>query len=385
MSEALSDFTAVSADLASGDLIPVTDVSDTTDSASGTSKKLTYAQLETNILGNPSISGDATVSNGTNTTVTVGNQTDPSTESTVEFLGKSGGGTSLSCEWQLAPNGRLVLNTSGLADCLHINTTTGELRLNDVTVLQGTSFTSNNPLMVAERTWSGSGNTHAFVDEQTITGSSSSGHNSFDGDATYDGSNNYDHAVSFQARPSFEGSGTITNFMGFTSAIDQQTGGTVTNAIHYKAKDITGSGTVTNQYGFYVEEALTRAGTNWAFYSAGATASRFGGDVQTGGAIASDDSAVTIADAATTFAVSTNFATVTGDAGGDETIATITGGQVGMVLTLLCADALWTLTDTAANTADTVNLSAAFTAAANTTLTLVHNGTKWFETARSVN
>lgn len=87
---------------------------------------------------------------------------------------------------------------------------------------------------------------------------------------------------------------------------------------------------------------------------------------------------------ATTFAVTSNLATVTGDSGGN-TVATITGGVSGMVLHLLFTDNKITITDTAANTADTVNLSAAFTSADRTVLTLVHNGTKWFEVSRSVN
>lgn len=87
---------------------------------------------------------------------------------------------------------------------------------------------------------------------------------------------------------------------------------------------------------------------------------------------------------ATTLAVTSNTATVTGHGGGNI-LATITGGISGMLLTLIFTDANVTITDTAAGTADTVNLSAAFTSAANTTLTLRHNGTKWFEVARSVN
>lgn len=56
-----------------------------------------------------------------------------------------------------------------------------------------------------------------------------------------------------------------------------------------------------------------------------------------------------------------------------------------MELTLYFVDGLVTLTDTDAATANTVNLSAAFTSSANDTLTLVFIGTKWFEKSRSVN
>jgi hypothetical protein len=102
------------------------------------------------------------------------------------------------------------------------------------------------------------------------------------------------------------------------------------------------------------------------------------------GAIATNDSASTLVAAATTLAVTSNFATITGAAGGN-TVATITGGVAGMRVTLLFVDALVTITDTAAATANTVNLSAAFTSSANDTVELIHNGTKWFEVSRSVN
>jgi hypothetical protein len=92
----------------------------------------------------------------------------------------------------------------------------------------------------------------------------------------------------------------------------------------------------------------------------------------------------TLAAAATTLAVTNNFVKLTGDAGGN-TIGTITGGVSGQMLTLLFVDANVTITDTDAATANTVNLSAAFTSAANTTLTLINDGNKWFELARSVN
>ena len=102
------------------------------------------------------------------------------------------------------------------------------------------------------------------------------------------------------------------------------------------------------------------------------------------GNIASTATSVTIAAAATTFAVASNVVNVTGDAGGN-TVATITGGTNGQVLVLKFIDALVTITDTAATTANTVNLSAAFTSTANDIMTLVFDGNKWFEMARSLN
>lgn len=93
---------------------------------------------------------------------------------------------------------------------------------------------------------------------------------------------------------------------------------------------------------------------------------------------------LTLGAAATTFAITGNFMIITGDAGAN-TIATITGGSKGMLLTLLFVDALVTITDNKGTTPDQVDLSAAFTSTADDTIQLVHNGTNWFEVSRSVN
>jgi hypothetical protein len=93
---------------------------------------------------------------------------------------------------------------------------------------------------------------------------------------------------------------------------------------------------------------------------------------------------LTLGAAATTFAVAGDLMTITGDAGAN-TIATITGGYAGQELTLLFVDALVTITDDNAHTADSVDLSAAFTSADDTVLKLVYDGTSWYEVSRSVN
>lgn len=86
----------------------------------------------------------------------------------------------------------------------------------------------------------------------------------------------------------------------------------------------------------------------------------------------------------TTFAVTGDVMVITGD-GGANTIATITGGGTGQELTLIFVDANVTITDTDAHTANTVDLSAAFTSADDTVLKLVFDGTSWYEVSRSVN
>ncbi len=93
---------------------------------------------------------------------------------------------------------------------------------------------------------------------------------------------------------------------------------------------------------------------------------------------------ITLAAAATVLAVDSSFVIVTGD-GGANTLATITGGRDGQRLVLLFVDALVTITDNNAHATDSVDLSAAFTGADDTTLELIYSGGSWYELSRSVN
>ena len=104
----------------------------------------------------------------------------------------------------------------------------------------------------------------------------------------------------------------------------------------------------------------------------------------TGTVVVASVPATTLGSGATTLAVASIVVKLTGHAGGN-TIGIITGGITGMSLVIIFEDALVTITDTDISTANTVNLSAAFTSSANDTLSLVYDGNKWFETARSVN
>jgi hypothetical protein len=100
--------------------------------------------------------------------------------------------------------------------------------------------------------------------------------------------------------------------------------------------------------------------------------------------LASTMNSTTLGAAATTLAITSNVLKLTGDGGGN-TLATITGGVSGQILTIIFVDALVTITDTAAATANTVNLSAAFTSTADDVIQLIFDGNKWFEISRSVN
>ena len=102
------------------------------------------------------------------------------------------------------------------------------------------------------------------------------------------------------------------------------------------------------------------------------------------GSVGTPNKAITLAASVTTFAVSNNVMTITGDAGGN-TIATITGASDGAILTLRFVDALVTITDTGGATSNTVNLSAAFTSTADDVMQLMYDGTSWYEVSRSLN
>ncbi len=109
------------------------------------------------------------------------------------------------------------------------------------------------------------------------------------------------------------------------------------------------------------------------------------GDLTVTGFISGGTQATTLPAAATTFAATTNMAILTGD-GGSNTLATITGAPPGTTLKILCTDALVTITDDNTHAADSVDLSAAFTCADDTTLTLSnYAGVSWYEDSRSIN
>jgi len=102
--------------------------------------------------------------------------------------------------------------------------------------------------------------------------------------------------------------------------------------------------------------------------------SQFGRAVQT----------TTLGAGVTTLAVTRDIVVLTGDGAGN-TLATITGGITGQVLRILFVDGLVQITDDNTHAANTVDLSAAFTSADDTVLTLLFDGTSWYETGRSVN
>ena len=97
--------------------------------------------------------------------------------------------------------------------------------------------------------------------------------------------------------------------------------------------------------------------------------------------------ATTLGGAAATFAATGEAMVITGDVG-TNAVTTITGGLTGQLLILTFVDALITITDTDAHTANTVDLAGTatnFTSADDKTLVLFFDGTSWYELMRSVN
>jgi hypothetical protein len=77
-------------------------------------------------------------------------------------------------------------------------------------------------------------------------------------------------------------SGTSDRFYDFFSG-SNVTAGTVTDYFSHYVKLPAGAGTVTNCYGYYTEELTKGASLNYAYYSAGATPSKFEGVHDVGG------------------------------------------------------------------------------------------------------
>jgi len=118
------------------------------------------------------------------------------------------------------------------------------------------------------------------------------------------------------------------------------------------------------------------------------TAATITSDAGVSGTILSNSAlqSTTLGSGVTTFALTSNSITLTGD-GGANTLGTITGAEIG-VYVIEFVDGLITVTDTDAGTADTIDLlgtATNLTSADDTTLMIWYNGTSFLEVSRSVN
>lgn len=153
----------------------------------------------------------------------------------------------------------------------------------------------NDPAIAVTRAVdnTGSGDAHGTADTSNIsrTAGGPIGYASYDGRVTLSGSGNFAHYAGYQSLPTFSTSGTTTFYHGTYNG-GAVTQGTVSSAYLHHAADMAGSGSVTNQYGFYADALVKGSSLNYAFYSAGTTPSKFGGNLDVGGlSIAGTDAA----------------------------------------------------------------------------------------------
>jgi len=163
-------------------------------------------------------------------------------------------------------------------------TKTGRLKLGN-----GTFSTDDSSLLI-NRVLSGNGGTtgfHAIRDESIYNGSGTGllSYASFDAIPNYIGASNYGHLHGFQARLTFNGSGSIGVVRSHTSQTTNNGTGAILENIGYNVSDAIGTGEVRNNIGLYIENLTKGSISNFAIYSAGATASYHQGKWETGGEI----------------------------------------------------------------------------------------------------
>lgn len=115
------------------------------------------------------------------------------------------------------------------------------------------------------------------------------GYANFDAAGSTSGGNAVDHQIGFQARPFHNGSGVMARLEGFGSLLT--TNGPVQNAYGYHMFDTTGTGTVTTQFGIFID-SLAKGASNYGIWVNGNNPSVFGGQIwpKTTNAIALGDS-----------------------------------------------------------------------------------------------
>ena len=124
-------------------------------------------------------------------------------------------------------------------------------------------------------------NSHGYSDSTNFANTGYA-YNSYDARVNITGTGALDHYAAFQGGQEYNNSNTLPLMYSFFSR-PTMTQGTITALYHAYAGDPTYvAGTITTQYGLYVEN-LTRGSTNYAIYTAGTTASLFGGAVTING------------------------------------------------------------------------------------------------------
>lgn len=133
-------------------------------------------------------------------------------------------------------------------------------------------------------------NSHAYHDESTLAmTAASTGYASFDAQYSVSSNQSFSHIAGFQARPTFSGGGVVSEFRGYWSFLTHNGAGTISAAKNINVIDAGGTGTITNQYGLYVDNLTRGATANYAVFTAGTTPSWFGGAVEFNSTLRVDD------------------------------------------------------------------------------------------------
>ncbi len=230
-------------------------------------------------LGTPS-SGVATNLSGTASSLTAGQVTNANLTGDVTTVGNAATiNLAITPTWTgthtfsngtfsaLFSGGPIGVNNAGPTAPLHVG---------------GVAAASAGSNILSARASAGATSVHGFAENSTINLSASGqGMDSYDARMVVTGSQIYDHLVSYQSRAVYGSSGLITNayggYDGFTA------NGPATNQYGWYTALPTGTSTIQNSYGFYCEALTKGAVLNYAFFSAGTTPSKFGGNVDVNG------------------------------------------------------------------------------------------------------
>lgn len=124
-----------------------------------------------------------------------------------------------------------------------------------------------NTMIESDRQYTGTQNAHAFGDYNIFFPSvGGNAADSFDSQLSDNGVNAIDHLRAYQSRLIHNAAGTLGEMSGFGVFSNTQNGGLVTNVKEFGGVDSVGTGTITNQYGFYMP-SLLKGLNNWAFFS----------------------------------------------------------------------------------------------------------------------
>ena len=166
------------------------------------------------------------------------------------------------------PTARLTINNAG-----QVLAHTGPIVTGDGT------FTRTNPNIVVDGSHSTAANGRSFLSQKSIDATGTIAYADFDASSATTGTNNYDHMVGLETRQTHGSSGTLDRMQG-VATIFVQNGGVMSSAQHLRINDPTGSGTITDQYGLYVPDTLSKATNNYAIWTADQNVHRLGGNTE---------------------------------------------------------------------------------------------------------